>query len=811
MDALLNTRLFSVSLTPTGRTRLKRLCLICCVVSGCMILFGVDDAREHEGPVVHRSLFEGLFPWFFGPEYDEQAAIVAEAAAQPYNQHAPVAEILKALWHGEAAAFHPNGNSTGPVPPPSEVLLAVSREIRDATVGTFVGETALLHAVNLCLELCSTTPTIAVYSSPRDIGQLAYMVGTQHPTASVLTFHPSEEELSSHCRLLRSYHSPRGLRLKGVLAAGTWCGMDLERFAATPSIVDVQLVIGTVLGGDLLEEGALHALLSLARWTLISLPLLLKHNDSDPSTSSRDLLLRSLWFENDNIVIDAEVASLGVVRVPASSDVQALFLVRARRVERRTFADWHHLDNARRMIRFTDENNAELVSSKGDVEAEPSGIPLETLVSLGLPMYERVRLLGLALITLEVSDISGWLVCCGGLLRQTWPGGDSFVAGSAGAVSQLACTFGLGSEIGEMVEATCGRPCQICEGTPLAADGTKDDNCIACGQCVSQGVATQIPDSAAPKQGGSTAGQVGTAILIELEGFAGPFADDIPGAGDILNIQVQGLTHCATLCKEIPRCRSFEFSPTAAASAPIRNCQLASSINRAGVPYSDFGLYLKKGGATSMGVVDTRLTIVFSKESASEDGSLSTMADHGHSFGATGGGGHQLGWLCNDVPMDVGSKYFSPDEGFRFDVGGFCPSGAVWRIAVPPGLYEVKVFVPGRGNVTGCRAQTAPLRVQPSLVNTPASDHTSWFAAGAVEVASGPLQIRCDPQNAARLVKAVIRRTWRLCADQTSGMSWLPSVGSIAALQLKINQSKALDVLSAAGGSPGASETIVRS
>merc|ERR1712166_212861 len=101
-------------------------------------------------------------------------------------------------------------------------------------------------------------------------------------------------------------------------------------------------------------------------------------------------------------------------------------------------------------------------------------------------------------------------------------------------------------------------------------------------------------------------GAVGTVVLKELDGFAGPFADDVPGAGDILNLQVQSLPHCATLCQEIPRCRSFEFSPSEVPSASIRNCQLASSTSRAGVGYKDFGLYLKRG-ATSMAIVDNRL------------------------------------------------------------------------------------------------------------------------------------------------------------------------------------------------------------
>lgn len=78
-----------------------------------------------------------------------------------------------------------------------------------------------------------------------------------------------------------------------------------------------------------------------------------------------------------------------------------------------------------------------------------------------------------------------------------------------------------------------------------------------------------------------------------IEGYRGPYDDDVAGPGDVANVQATSLGNCAARCKYLKRCVSFEYSPTAAWKSPIRNCQLASSSVRGGLKYSDFSLYVK--------------------------------------------------------------------------------------------------------------------------------------------------------------------------------------------------------------------------
>merc|ERR1712224_1187055 len=65
----------------------------------------------------------------------------------------------------------------------------------------------------------------------------------------------------------------------------------------------------------------------------------------------------------------------------------------------------------------------------------------------------------------------------------------------------------------------------------------------------------------------------GSKILKEVEGFKGPLSDDVPGIGDLANVQVSNLHECASRCRALSDCRSFEFSPTANTVAHARNCQ----------------------------------------------------------------------------------------------------------------------------------------------------------------------------------------------------------------------------------------------
>lgn len=81
----------------------------------------------------------------------------------------------------------------------------------------------------------------------------------------------------------------------------------------------------------------------------------------------------------------------------------------------------------------------------------------------------------------------------------------------------------------------------------------------------------------------------------KIEGFRGPFDDDVPNLGDLYNLQAKSLGHCASMCASNRQCRSFEFSSTAGErhSDPIKNCQIASGTQRAGQKWRDFVLYLK--------------------------------------------------------------------------------------------------------------------------------------------------------------------------------------------------------------------------
>lgn len=80
----------------------------------------------------------------------------------------------------------------------------------------------------------------------------------------------------------------------------------------------------------------------------------------------------------------------------------------------------------------------------------------------------------------------------------------------------------------------------------------------------------------------------------EIVGFSGPYDDDVPGPGDLANVQASSLGNCAARCVAEPRCRSFEFSASATATGFVRNCQLASLTLASGSKFADFELYLRQ-------------------------------------------------------------------------------------------------------------------------------------------------------------------------------------------------------------------------
>jgi len=83
-------------------------------------------------------------------------------------------------------------------------------------------------------------------------------------------------------------------------------------------------------------------------------------------------------------------------------------------------------------------------------------------------------------------------------------------------------------------------------------------------------------------------------------GFQPPVGDDVPGNGDIANVQLAHVEQCASMCLANPKCRGFEWSGTAKSEDATRSCQLVSSTDsRAGMAYRDFRLYVR-GGDTAV-------------------------------------------------------------------------------------------------------------------------------------------------------------------------------------------------------------------
>lgn len=85
-----------------------------------------------------------------------------------------------------------------------------------------------------------------------------------------------------------------------------------------------------------------------------------------------------------------------------------------------------------------------------------------------------------------------------------------------------------------------------------------------------------------------------TSPAMTLKGFDGPFNDDVPGPGDLANVQATSLGNCAGRCLANPECNSFEYSPTQGIFEAVRNCQLATGKTRSGIVYKDYKLYIRK-------------------------------------------------------------------------------------------------------------------------------------------------------------------------------------------------------------------------
>lgn len=83
----------------------------------------------------------------------------------------------------------------------------------------------------------------------------------------------------------------------------------------------------------------------------------------------------------------------------------------------------------------------------------------------------------------------------------------------------------------------------------------------------------------------------------QIKDVEGPHRDDdIPGLGDLANVQAKSLKHCAAKCFLHRKCRAFEYSATVTAdiTPAMGNCQLVSrKWPRAGRKYRDYHLYIR--------------------------------------------------------------------------------------------------------------------------------------------------------------------------------------------------------------------------
>lgn len=141
--------------------------------------------------------------------------------------------------------------------------------------------------------------------------------------------------------------------------------------------------------------------------------------------------------------------------------------------------------------------------------------------------------------------------------------------------------------------------CQSFEFSPSVQESEDIKNCqIATGSSFG---GKQFADYVAYlKVGVANVGAMAGVAMVPISGFRGPYADDVPGIGDIANVQVNDLDSCAARCRAEPTCKSIEFSRSVTAEAAVKNCQLATGDKRSGFQYLDFVLYIRdaaEGGA----------------------------------------------------------------------------------------------------------------------------------------------------------------------------------------------------------------------
>jgi len=526
------------------------------------------------------------------------------------------------------------------------------------------------------------------------------------PSATVLTLHPNAAESARHSRLLAGMKIPGNLELSEVITAGTWGeGQDLSRLADTLTVVDVQLIIGPQRNSSILRPHVLRAVLSLARWTLISIPLeAMDDVEGDPLHKAMELKQQGL---HDPVrQLKAETSVLGLVRVPATQDMQALFLVGTQFVERHSMGTWHPLLPERFSVLFGAGINATMSNRQG--QGEVAGVLLETLLGLGLPLGDRTALMAHALRDVQPGP-ADWVVCCGGIWQWCGhPNCNMLHEGSLGVFTSLTCAFGLAPRALELIAHSCVQ-CAACDQQPLQAASLA---CEACGLCI---LNIKSLYTLAPIPVTKTSAVVKPSQATPLiGGFSGPLADDVPGPGDLGNCQVPWIDECARMCRENPRCQSFEYSPTATLDAAIRNCQLTSSQSRGGAQYNDFMLYFKRG---LPGSVDEALSIIFTHSQGTDaalDGSAGsfeinveagTLVDGGSEFGVRQEVGIPYGWFCAKGPS--GLPVVMPRVQASYP--GFCPGGAVWQINVPHGMYSIEVHVDDSSSSSSCKVQGIPL------------------------------------------------------------------------------------------------------
>eukprot|EP00929_Paragymnodinium_shiwhaense_P074894 TRINITY_DN38307_c0_g1_i2.p1 TRINITY_DN38307_c0_g1~~TRINITY_DN38307_c0_g1_i2.p1 ORF type:complete len:437 (+),score=92.67 TRINITY_DN38307_c0_g1_i2:132-1442(+) len=315
-----------------------------------------------------------------------------------------------------------------------EATSLVQRIIASLPKDNFIGETLLTNIVVSVAESASSLPSLLVYAAAGDLGQLSFMLGTALPAASVVTLHPSAAECGGHSRSLGALrYFDISSRQSNIVAAGTWQhdegGGGHDRLKAmledTPVALDVQVIVGLRQEDLLLQSAVLQSLLRLSRWTLLSFPLGSQNRRQEEEVGGQLRAALKGAAKNASAghaagALDAAVFPLGVVRVPATDEFQALLLVRTQSVERRTRESFHaaekdlvmmeqqHGQNDHQRQPYSSARHAKIswrpgrnasmsVETKDDgslvakeTREAAGGLQLETLTALGMPQSERL-------------------------------------------------------------------------------------------------------------------------------------------------------------------------------------------------------------------------------------------------------------------------------------------------------------------------------------------------------------------------------------------------------------------------------------